>query len=163
MAKKTPEPLNPTEEALWRSFTYLMMHLPRSLEHDLLSHATLTVSEYVVLVHLSESPENVMRIGDLADVCNLSPSRISRLIDAMETEGKVVKKQCPVDGRSVLVALRPKGLEALKLAYPIQLENVRKKVFNHLSAQEVTTLAHSLNRLRAVLENSQQKTTESQS
>ena len=145
-------PLSNVEESMWRSLTYLLNHLLRNLDGALVSETGVSVSQYVVLVHLSEATNNELRNGDLALASNLSASRISRLIDAMEQGGDVTKHEAPNDGRGVVVRLTPDGLATLRRAYPTQLASVRRLVFDQLSSAEVDALSDALGRVRKGIE-----------
>lgn len=145
-------PLNAREEAAWRALTYVANHLVKTLGEDLASDAPISVPEYAVLVHLSEAKSTQLRIGELATAVGLSPSRMSRLVDQMEGKGLVTKLPLEGDARCMLAELTDAGLDALKAAYPIQLRNVRRRVFDQLSAEEVKVLGQALGKVRAGLE-----------
>jgi len=147
-----PVALNPDEEIAWRALAYLVTHLSRVLEQDLAKETNVTLSEYVVLVHLSEAEHRCLRIGDLAVNSDLSPSRMSRLVDEMARHGYVTKNPCSDDGRSMLATLTPHGMKTLKKVYPAQLRNVRKRVFDLLSPDDVLPLGGMLGRIRDGLE-----------
>ena len=152
MTETTIPPLNADEEAAWRFLTYVANHLVKVLGEDLTNSASISVSEYVVLVHLSEAPNTQLRIGELAAVAGLSSSRMSRLVDQMENKGYLTKLQLEGDARCMFAELTAAGLDALRAAYPIQLRNVRRRVFDHLSAREVKVLGHALEKVRAGLD-----------
>ena len=141
-------PLTHDEDVAWRALTYVANHLVKTLGEDLADETPLSLSEYVVLVHLSEATDEGLRIGDLAEAVGLSPSRMSRLVDQMTNAGLVAKSHLEGDARCITDG----GLVALKAAYPIQLRNVRRRVFDHLSANEVKVLGRALEKVRSGLE-----------
>lgn len=152
---KTPTPsLNPSEESAWRALTYVANHLVKTLGEDLTGETPVSLSEYVVLVHLSEAENQQLRIGDLASISALSPSRMSRLVDEMATKGHVTKSRVADDGRCTLATLTPLGLSTLKATYPTQLRNVRRRVFDLLTSGEVQALDTALWKIRDGLESS---------
>lgn len=148
----SPSPLNSDEDAAWRALTYVANHLVKTLGEDLAQDSSLSVSEYVVLVHLSEAEGRRLRIGEVAAVAGLSPSRMSRLVEQMATDGLVMKKQLGDDARCMAAEMTDAGLDALEKAYPIQLGNVRRRVFDHLNPMEVQVLAQALAKVRAGLD-----------
>jgi DNA-binding MarR family transcriptional regulator len=154
MAKAPIPPLNPSEESAWRALTYVANHLVKTLGEDLASGAPISVSEYVVLVHLSEAEDQQLRIGDLASISALSPSRMSRLVDEMAVKGRVTKSRVADDGRCTLANLTPLGLSTLRATYPTQLRNVRRRVFDLLTSEEVRALDTALWKIRDGLESS---------
>ncbi len=153
-----PEPrvpaLTPSEEAAWRALTYVANHLVKTLGEDLASEIPLSVSEYVVLVHLSEAGGQQLRISELAAISGLSPSRMSRLVDEMAAKGRVTKTRGDDDSRCTLATLTPSGLETLKAAHPTQLRNVRRRVFDLLTDDDVDALGIALWKIRHGLESS---------
>ncbi len=148
----TTPSLNPSEESTWRALTYVANHLMKTLSEDLAGETSVTASEYGVLVHLSEAPDQQRRIGDLAEIIALSPSRISRLVDEMAAKGLVTKVRVADDGRCTLATLTPSGLSTLKDTYPTQLRNVRRHVFDLLTTEEVDVLNTALWKIRDGLE-----------
>ena len=152
MSKKQPAPLNTSEESAWRALTYVANHLVKVLSEDLAEQASISISEYVVLVHLSEADDVQLRIGDLASISALSPSRMSRLVDEMAGRGLVTKTRPADDARCMMAQLTPAGLKVLKATYPIQLGNVRRRVFDQLDADEVHALDVALWKIRGALE-----------
>jgi DNA-binding MarR family transcriptional regulator len=147
------QPLNGEEEALWRAFTFVMTQLPRALDADLQRQAHMSVSDYGVLVHLSESKEGLV-LSQLAQTINLSLSRVSRLVDAMVERGEVTKRPSGDDARCVLVEITPTGLAALRAAYPTQLANIRAAVFDQLDRGEIVAITSGLAKIKAGLERS---------
>jgi DNA-binding MarR family transcriptional regulator len=147
------QPLDAEEESLWRALTFVMAQLPRALDADLQRQAHMSVSDYGVLVHLSESKEGLV-LSQLAQTINLSLSRVSRLVDAMVERGEVTKRPSGDDARCVLVEITPTGLAALQAAYPTQLANIRAAVFDHLNRSDVTALDVGLSKIKAGLQRS---------
>lgn len=145
-------PLTPDEDTAWRALTFVANHLVKTLGEDLTDETSLSLSEYVVLVHLSEATDQKLRIGDVAEAVGLSPSRMSRLIDQMTNAGLVIKIHLEGDARCMFAEITGAGLAALKAAYPMQLRNVRRRVFDHLSANEVKVLGRALEKVRSALD-----------
>ena len=127
-------------------------HLVKSLAEDLAGEAPISLPEYVVLVHLSEADGQQLRIGDLAAISALSPSRMSRLVDEMVAKGRLTKTRLAEDGRSTAATLTPAGLSILRTTYPTQLRNIRRRVFDLLTDDEVQALNTALWKIRDGLE-----------
>ena len=67
---------------------------PRLLDEDLQRDAHMSLSEYTALVHLSEAPDSVLRVAQLADLSYLSGSRMTRLVDQLAIED-LLKRNAP--------------------------------------------------------------------
>jgi DNA-binding MarR family transcriptional regulator len=140
-------PLNDDEELVWRSLMRLVFTLRPALDDDLQRSCGLSSTEYSVLMHLSESPDRQLRMSELADRTSLSPSRISRVIDAMARVGLVERRSGSADGRNTYAALTKTGLSTLARAWPHHLRSVRQRAFDHLTAEETRILGSILQRL----------------
>jgi DNA-binding MarR family transcriptional regulator len=140
-------PLNGDEELVWRGLMRLVFTLRPALGGDLQRACGLSSTEYSVLMHLSESPDRLLCMSDLADRTSLSPSRISRVIDAMAVAGLVERRPGSGDGRNMFAALTKAGQARLRRAWPHHLRSVRQRSFDHLTAEETRLLGPILQRL----------------
>jgi DNA-binding MarR family transcriptional regulator len=140
-------PLNDDEELAWRSLMRLVYTLRPALDEDLQRSCGLSSTEYSVLMHLSESSDRQLRMSDLADRTNLSPSRISRVINKMAQVGLVKRRPGAGDGRNTYATLTRSGLSSLRRAWPHHLRSVRKRAFDHLTSEETHVLGPILQRL----------------
>jgi DNA-binding MarR family transcriptional regulator len=147
-----PEALNTDESEFWRPLTRIITVLPRTLDDQFLPETGLTMTDYTVLVSLSEAPGNLLRISALASATALSLSRISRVVDDLTRRGLVEKRRCAEDGRASNAVLTDAGLAKLEAAYPGHLSRVRASVFHHLSAEDIRTAGPVLARLAAALD-----------
>ncbi|MEU4254071.1 MarR family winged helix-turn-helix transcriptional regulator [Amycolatopsis sp. NPDC026612] len=144
--------LDAEETAFWRPLMRIMTALPRALEDQFLAETGLTITDYGVLVALSEAPERLLRISGLAATTGLSLSRISRVVDDLTRRGLVEKRRCAADGRASNAVLTEAGLARLEAAYPSHLARVRASVFDHLSAEDIRTAGPVLARLAVALD-----------
>jgi DNA-binding MarR family transcriptional regulator len=140
-------PLNEGEEIVWRSLMRLVFTLPRALGDDIQRSCGLSTTEYSVLMHLSESPDGQLCMSDLADRTNLSPSRISRVIDEMARADLVERRPGSVDARNTFATLTRAGLATLRRAWPHHLRSVRERALDHLTTEEIRILGPILRRL----------------
>ena len=76
----------------------------------------LSLSEFLVLYHLSASDGEKMRRIDLAECVGLTASGVTRMLLPMEKIGLVTKEVNAQDARSSLVVLASGGREKLKEA-----------------------------------------------
>jgi DNA-binding MarR family transcriptional regulator len=140
----TPEPLSPAEEALWRALMSIVRAIPRFLDTDLMQGIGLNASEYSTIMHLSEAPNRELRMSDLASACELSASRMTRLVDDLQSRSLVMKEVSSTDGRGSVARLTPKGMAKLRAAWPIHLQSVRTRFFDHMDADSLEVVANAL-------------------
>ncbi|MFI2301532.1 MarR family winged helix-turn-helix transcriptional regulator [Actinacidiphila glaucinigra] len=134
-------PLDAEEERFWRALQRVMTALPKALDDDLLKSTGLTLSEYSVLMFLSEAKDRELRMIDLAELTRLSASRISRVVDSLKARGWVAKRRHEVDARGSVATLTPGGLERLEAAYPSLLASARRRVMDHMESGSLAGMA----------------------
>jgi DNA-binding MarR family transcriptional regulator len=145
-------PLTDEEQAVWRPLTRIITVLPRALDDQFVHDTGVSMTDYTVLVSLSEAPDGWLRLTDLAKAAALSLSRISRVIDSLVKRGFVEKSRCASDGRAANATLTELGHTKLAEAYPGHLARVRAYLFDHLTPGEVAAAGPILSRLAAALE-----------
>ena len=146
------DPLSATEEEFWRALMRIVLSLPRQLDRDLMRAAGLTANEYTTMMCLSEAAGRELRMADLANAAALSASRMTRLVDDLQSRGLVTKRASADDGRGNVAKLTPAGLAKLKAAWPAHLTSVRSRVFDHVDQATVKKAAHALSEIAARLE-----------
>jgi DNA-binding MarR family transcriptional regulator len=140
----TEEPLSPTEEVLWRAVMRIVKVIPRHLDTDLVRGAGLTASEYTTIMHLSEAPNRELRMADLAGATDLSASRMTRLVDDLQSRGLVTKTVSSSDARGNVAKLTPRGMAKLKSAWPVHLASVRRRFLDCIDPAAVEGVARAL-------------------
>lgn len=137
-------PLSGEEEAVVRSLPGLIYALPRAIDADMMREQRLSNMEYLALMHLSEAPDRQMRMGDLANACEMSLSGTTRVVHRLESEGFIDRLRCVQDGRSWRAALTDAGLARLEEAWPTAVNAVRRHFLDHLTGLDLTRLAAAL-------------------
>jgi DNA-binding MarR family transcriptional regulator len=138
MRPKTNEPLGRTEERAWRDVARFLSVAARLLDEDLQRGAKISLSEYAVLLHLSEAKEAHLRVSELADLADLSESRMTRLVEDLARGGFVAKTRNQQDGRGIDVRITEAGLDRRRDAYPIHLASVRSRIMNQVEPQALS-------------------------
>ncbi|ROP31972.1 MarR family winged helix-turn-helix transcriptional regulator [Couchioplanes caeruleus] len=143
-ATPPPAPLSAEEEAVMRALGRLMLVLPRMLDADLEREQRMSLSEYAVLRHLSESPGRILRMSELAAAADMSLSGMTRLAAKLESQGHLRRIRCESDGRGQNAVLTEAGLARLREAWPSHLTSVRRHIFAHLGDLDLNLLAAAL-------------------
>jgi DNA-binding MarR family transcriptional regulator len=144
-AARLDTPLSADERAFWLAFHRALIVVPRALDADLVARQRMSLSEYSVLMHLSETPERKLRMTELATRCDLSLSGMTRLVSRLAVEGLVRRTKTDLDGRGAFAVLTDDGFTRLKEAYPDHLASVRRVVMDHLCGIDLPALAAALN------------------
>jgi DNA-binding MarR family transcriptional regulator len=147
--------LTAAEVDSWLSLVRLMTWLPWSIDQQLRRDSGLAMVEYQVMARLSQSPEQTMRMGSLADLANSSLSRLSHLVKRLEGRGFVRREQDPADGRFTNAILTAKGLQALTDAAPGHVAHVRSLVIDVLSPEQLRRLGLAADRIMSHIDTSE--------
>lgn len=136
--------LDETEQGAWRAWLEVMRLLPNHLEDRLHERHGLTLTDYQVLVEVSESEGQRLRMTELSHRTQLSKSRLSHQIGRMERAGLVTRSQCPEDRRGQWAELTEQGYAILRDAAPEHVGDVRELFFDLLDEQQTAVLATAL-------------------
>ncbi|MGY2004299.1 MarR family winged helix-turn-helix transcriptional regulator [Blastococcus sp. SYSU DS1024] len=135
-----PRWLDPEEQKAWRAWLYSAQLLLDRLDRELSHRTGISHAYYEILVALSEAPERMMRMSELADRCLSSRSRLSHAVSRLEERGWVRRQVCAEDGRGQLAVLTDEGFAALEGAAPVHVEGVRRELFDQLSPAQVAAM-----------------------
>ena len=136
--------LNETEQEAWRAWLEVMRLLPNHLEDRLHERHGLTLTDYQVLVEVSEAADHRLRMTELSNRTQLSKSRLSHQIGRMERAGLVLRTQCPEDRRGQWAELTEAGWSILRDAAPRHVTDVRELFFDQLDEAQTAVLATTL-------------------
>ena len=139
-----PRWLSDDEQATWRAWLEVMRVLPAVLEEGLHSRDKLNLTDYQVLVQLSESAEGRMRMTELSLSTHLSKSRLSHQVKRMEEAGLVARADCPDDRRGSFAEITEQGLATIRAAAPEHVEDVRRYLFDLLTPEQVEVLGEAM-------------------
>lgn len=132
--------LDEYEQITWRTYLAATKAIGEAIDSQLQRDADIPHTYYEILVRLSEAPDRMLRMSELADLCLASRSRLSHAVSRLEGRGWVERRACPDDGRGMLAALTDAGMTALADAAPGHVTAVREALFDRLSADQIKTL-----------------------
>jgi DNA-binding MarR family transcriptional regulator len=145
--------LTAQEERVWRRWVTLNARLSATLHKELHDDAGLSMPDYEVLVHLTDSPQGRIRVTDLARLLQWERSRVSHHATRMERRRLVQRVECAEDGRGAFIVITPQGRAAIEQAAPDHVNTVRRLVFDALSPEEVDAFATIIDKALAQLDN----------
>ncbi|MFW6689907.1 MarR family winged helix-turn-helix transcriptional regulator [Streptomyces sp. MAR4 CNX-425] len=148
----TPSPwLDDEQQDLWQALLTVVIALPATLDRQLQRDAGISNFEYGVLARLSMAGEATRRLSDLARDCDSTQPRMSKLMDRFEARDWITRRPDPDDGRYTLATLTDAGRQKLVEAAPGHVAQVKRLVFDPLSAAQRRHLGTALTRVAAVL------------
>lgn len=134
----------------WHALIRAHNRVVRKLEAELEAEHGLTLPAYEVLAHLSEAPDEHLRMSELAQHAVLTPSGLTRLVDKLCREGLVRRAKCASDARVVYAVLTPLGRKRLEQAYPTHLRGVRAHLIDLLTPAQQDALSDALGELSGI-------------
>lgn len=146
-----PRWLDTDEMEAWSSFIETQGDLMSALEADL-APTGLTLGDYQVFVYLSAADDQAMRMCDLADMLQLSPSGLTRRLDGLVTAGWVERRSSEADRRVMLAVLTPAGRAKLDEAAPVHVESVRHRIIDRLDRADLEAMVAIFRTIRTGLD-----------
>nr|WP_255450115.1 MarR family transcriptional regulator [Skermania sp. ID1734] len=146
-----PRWLAANEQRAWRSFIDGQQRLLDALNRELQVKHDLTLADYRILVLLSESADNSLRMSDLADGVLSSRSRLTHQIRRLEQQRIVRRSNCVEDGRGVLAHLTDEGRRRLEEAAPTHVEGVRRHFIDLLDTRQLAVIAEVFGQVDAAI------------
>lgn len=141
--------MNDAEQRMWRRYRDVNQLLELAVERQLQRDASMSQSDYSVLVSLSEAQGPGLRARELGAALGWDRSRVSHQVRRMEGRGLVAKGECAEDGRGTVVTLTPEGAEAIARVAPLHVDKVRELFIDVLTEDEVGMLTDIYERVVA--------------
>ena len=132
--------LSPDEQRTWRSYIEANRLLNEALDRQLQRDAGMPHTYYEILVRLADVPGRSLRMSELAHSSLSSRSRLSHAVARLEERGWVRRESCPTDGRGALAVLTDEGFAVLKAAAPAHVAEVRERLIDRLTPEQVLQL-----------------------
>ncbi len=110
------------------------------LDADLQRSFDLSLTEYEILVRLSERPGRQMRMAQLADALAHSRSRVTHTVTRMQRAGLVSRTSSPEDGRGIVCRLTDEGHALLVEAAHVHVTGVRDYLVDLVSPEDFQAL-----------------------
>ncbi|WP_019631704.1 MarR family winged helix-turn-helix transcriptional regulator [Actinomadura atramentaria] len=147
-----PRWLDATQQRAWRAYVDGSAKLTELMDRDLKTRHGLSVSEYEILVRLSEAPGRRLRMAELAEHASQSRSRLSHTCARLESKGFVQRDHCPSDKRGVFCNLTDEGFAKLDRAARDHVEVVRTYLVDVVSPDDLAAIGRAFDAVRARLD-----------
>src|SRR5689334_22823573 len=133
-------PEGPAVDA-WRGLLVAHSRLMPAVEADLRAAGQVPLSWYDVLLELNAAPERRLRMSELGQRVVLSRTRVSRIVDELAAAGLAERQPDEADGRSSFAVLTAAGRDALRRAWPVYREAIRRHLAAGLTVPQCRELA----------------------
>ena len=115
----------------------MLVKLPPALDAQLQRDSGLSYMEYMVLAMLSEQPDRILRMSELAGAINASLSRLSHIARRLERQQLITREPDPTDGRSTNAVLTDEGWPRWSAAPQVTLPPSGELVIDALTAEQL--------------------------
>lgn len=129
----------------------LLFEVAQAVEAELgpqLAEFGLSQVEAGVVIRLARSPEQRLRMSDLATQVDMSASGLTRVVDRLERIEVLRRESCASDRRVTYAALTPVGLERVNAFLPGHLDRIERAFTGLLSDAEGEALLSALRTIR---------------
>ncbi len=140
--------LNGQEQGAWRAHLDGTRLLHQALDRQLQDDSDLSLTDYELLVRLSEAPGGTLRMRDLADATLSTRSGVTRAVTRAEKAGWVAREECEDDRRGMNAVLTPAGRDKLAASAPGHVAAVRANLVDLLTAAELDELRRIMAKVR---------------
>lgn len=137
--------LSEPQQRAWRALLLGHTLLQDRLDDDLRHAHDISMTEYEILVRLSERDGNSMRMAQLADSLAHSRSRVTHTVNRMEKAGYVTRTASPDDGRGVVATLTEQGMALLEAAAHVHVRGVRDNLVDLVSEADFEAVGRVFN------------------
>lgn len=137
--------LDHEQQAAWRALIMGMTLLTDRLDDDLRRGWGISLTEYEILVRLSESPDRRLRMAQLADALAHSRSRVTHTVSRLEKARLVSRSTSTEDGRGVVCQMTERGWEMLTQMAHTHVEGVRAHLVDLASPEDFEAMGRVMN------------------
>jgi DNA-binding MarR family transcriptional regulator len=99
---------------------------------------------YHVLHEVDRSPKGMLRQSGVQDRTQLAQYNVCRLVDRLEREGLLERRQCQLDRRNNVLVITAKGRELRRAMWPVYADAIEQHFGARLSQAEAEQLARLL-------------------
>ena len=137
--------LDEEQQRAWRALVIGTTLLMDRLDEDLRKSFSISLTEYEILVRLSEREGRQMRMAQLADALRHSRSRVTHTVARMEKAGLVLRSATADDGRGIVATMTDAGYALLQRAAPTHVRGVRENLVDLADHEDFLALGRVMN------------------
>ena len=144
--------LDAEEQRVYMAVASVLVQLPNSLDAQLSRSSGVSHYEYLVLAALSMAPGRTLRMSQIAEFTDSTLSRLSNVATRLEKRGWLTRSPDPDNGRYTLATLTDAGMATVVAAAPGHVREVRRIVFDPLTATQQRQLLEICRRILGAID-----------
>lgn len=137
--------LDPSQQRDWRALVIGTTLLFDRLDDELDRAHGISLTEYEILVRLSEREGRRMRMAQLAESLAHSRSRVTHTVGRLQEAGLVERIKSREDGRGVVCAMTERGYRLLEIMAPTHVTGVREHLVDRVSSEDLAAVGRVMN------------------
>lgn len=137
--------LSPEQQADWRAYIVGTTLLLDVLDRELRQAHGISLTEYEILVRLSENPDRTLRMAQIAEAMRHSRSRVTHTVSRMEDAGLIKRTASATDRRGVDATMTEAGWELLVKAAPTHVTGVREHLVDLATPEDMAAVGRVMN------------------
>jgi DNA-binding MarR family transcriptional regulator len=139
--------LTPAVVEAWANLVRTERTLLDKVEEELKRAHLPPIDWYHVLHEIDRSPKGMLRQTGVQDRTQLAQYNVCRLVDRLEREGLVERRQCELDGRNNVLLITANGRTLRRAMWPVYAAAIEAHFGTHLSEADAEQLARLLAKL----------------
>ncbi|GAA1171353.1 MarR family transcriptional regulator [Nesterenkonia xinjiangensis] len=124
----------------WRSFVETAATINVKMEKRLHATTGLRLTDYNLLLLLTEATGNQLRMGELAERMVFSPSRLSYQAKSLQARGLISRCADPTDRRGMTATLTEEGRRVFREASAVHAQHIRQIFHDSVDEDEAAAL-----------------------
>lgn len=137
---------------MWRAYLDGTRLFFQALDAQLQRDSGISLTDYELMVRLSEAPGRHLRMRELATQTLATKSGVTRAVARLEAMGWVVRESVDDDRRGVSARLTDEGFEMLTSAAPGHVQTVRTLLVDTMDRDQTECVRAVMGSLRARLQ-----------
>ena len=137
----------PTAVDAWAGLLRIERELVQKAEERLKSAGFPPLDWYHVLHEVERGPKGMLRQSGVQDRTRLAQYNVCRLVDRLEREGLVERRQCELDGRNNVLVISTRGRALRRAMWPVYASAIQEHLGAQLSQAEAEQLVGLLSKL----------------
>ena len=139
--------LSESKREAFRSLLTAHSRLLDRMDRELARAGSVPLAWYDVLVTLEHQEHGAPRMSELAERMLLSRSGLTRLVDRLEEQGLVERRQCPSDRRGQHAVVTSRGLQARKEAWPLYSRLIQELFGAQMTDEDAEVVRQALDQV----------------
>ena len=144
--------LQTEQQEVWRALLAVATRGLEQVDQQLQRRSSMTLTDYEILLALSQADGLRLRMSELAEQVYVSRSRLTYRVDRLAQVGFVVREECEDDRRGLWAILTATGQQTVLSATNGHHADLNQLIFDHIGDDEMPVVVSVLNKIVAKID-----------